>query len=71
MSDLAEAVVRMMRAHEFHRPDRYRPSLIACSGTTDPLTGNWCQFRGTPTEHYHHQIERVTAALTLADQTQS
>lgn len=69
MTDQAKAIVDMMRAHQERvisavgRGVHRRTLEVACKGTSDPLTGHWCQFRGSLKEHYRHQIERIEALL--------
>lgn len=59
----ARDVVDMLRAHTPYMTGRTVSLKVACAGVRDPLTGHWCQFIGTPKEHYEHQIERVAAML--------
>jgi hypothetical protein len=60
---LAAIAADMSRAHEAQALGVGRARIVACSGINDPLTGHWCQFRGSPQEQHRHLIERVAEAL--------
>ena len=59
---IARAVVRMARSHDSHYPVIGDRSKVACRGSSDPLTGHFCQFEGTSKEQVEHLIERATEA---------
>lgn len=60
----ARDAVDMLRAHIAYPHDFQRAKKVTCSGIRDPQTGHFCQFVGTPDEHYEHQVDRMRALLS-------
>jgi hypothetical protein len=53
----------MTDAHQPHQPSRHNPALWCCKGPADPITGHFCQWRGSARQQFEHLVERVEAML--------